>query len=100
MSTRLAGLGLAASFLAAVALLPAAGSAAPGVVAKPAQVSDLQTVDYYAKRRWRRDHYVRAPFTEVDTRRDTWVAAPFARVYSGRAGTWVRAPFVNLWVPR
>jgi hypothetical protein len=44
--------------------------------------------------------YVRAPFTEVDTRRGTWVAAPFARVYSGRRGTWVRAPFVNLWVPR
>ena len=48
----------------------------------------------------RQRHYVRAPFTEVDTRRGTWVAAPFARVYSGRRGTWVRAPFVNLWVPR
>lgn len=59
----------------------------------------VQEVGY--RRRYYRDHgtYVRAPFTEVDTRRGTWVAAPFVRVYSGRRGTWVRAPFVNLWSP-
>jgi hypothetical protein len=51
---------------------------------------------YYRKR----GSYVRAPFTEVDTRRGTWVRAPFARVYSDSRGTWVRAPFVNLWAPR
>ena len=55
---------------------------------------------YYRRYNRRTGNYVRAPFTEVDTRRGTWVAAPFARVYSDRRGTWVRAPFVNLWAPR
>jgi hypothetical protein len=92
MSKRLAGLGLV-SLLAAFALLPAPGSAAPlTVLAKPAEVSQVQAVGYYKRRWWRRDRY--------DPRSETYVAAPFARVYDGRYGTWVRAPFVNLWVPR
>jgi hypothetical protein len=81
---------------------PAPVSAAPGVVTAPeAGPALVQEAGWY-KRRWRYNNgtYVRAPFTEVDTRRGTWVAAPFARVYSGPNGTWVRAPFVNLWAPR
>lgn len=78
----------------------APASAGPGVVATPEAGTALaQDVGYY-RRRWRNGSYVRAPFTEVDTRRGTWVAAPFARVYSNGRGTWVRAPFVNLWAPR
>jgi hypothetical protein len=102
MSKRTAGLGLAA-ILAAMTLAPVPGSAAPLVVVdKGAQASDLQAIGY-KRRYWRNyDHgtYVRAPFSEVDTRGDTWVAAPFVRVYNGPAGTWVRAPFVNRWIPR
>jgi len=103
MFMRSAGLGFAA-ILAAVMLMPVQGSAAPLVVVdKASQTSDLQSVGY-KRRYWRHydDHgtYVRAPFSEVDTRGDTWVAAPFVRVYNGRYGTWVRAPFVNRWVPR
>jgi len=94
MSMQTVGLGLAAAVLAAIALAPVPGSAAPlTVLAKPADVSQVQAVGYYKRRYWRRDRY-------EDTRRETYVAAPFARVYTGRAGTWVRAPFVNLWVPR
>ncbi len=93
---------LAAAGFAFLIGASASASAAPGIVAVPeASAALVQEAGYY-KRRWRYNNgtYVRAPFTEVDTRRDTWVSAPFARVYSGRAGTWVRAPFVNLWVPR
>jgi hypothetical protein len=103
---RFAAFGFAASVVAAFALLPTMASAAPGTVAAPAHVSDVQPVYYCSKKAWRRGlcggpngTYVRAPFTEVDTTRGTWVAAPFVRVYSGRHGTWVRAPFVNLWSP-
>ena len=91
MSMRTAGLGLAA-ILAAMTLAPVPGSAAPLVVDKGAQASYWRNYD--------RGTYVRAPFSEVDTRGDTWVAAPFVRVYNGPAGTWVRAPFVNRWIPR
>jgi hypothetical protein len=97
MSLRIIGLGLAAAVLAAIALAPVPGSAASlTVLAKPADVSQVQEVGYYKRRWWRRDRYD----DYDDTRRETHVAAPFARVYNGRAGTWVRAPFVNLWVPR
>jgi hypothetical protein len=101
---RFAGLGFAASVVAACALLPTGASAAIGIVAKQAQASDVQPVAYCTRKAWRRGlcgngTYVRAPFTEVDTTRGTWVAAPFVRVYNGRYGTWVRAPFVNLWNP-
>jgi len=95
-------LALAAAGLVVVIGAPVPASAAPGLIAVPeAGAAVVQETGYY-KRGWRRRDgaYVRAPFTEVDTRRDTWVAAPFARVYSGRRGTWVRAPFVNFWVPR
>jgi hypothetical protein len=94
MFMRTAGLGLAAAVLAAIALAPVPGSAAPlTVLAKPADVSQVQAAGYYKRRYWRRDRY-------VEPRGETYVAAPFARVYNGRYGTWVRAPFVNLWVPR
>ena len=96
MSMRIAVLGLVlvAAVLAAIALVPVEGLAAPlTVLAKPAEVSQVQAAGYYKRRYWRRDRY-------EDTRRETYVAAPFARVYNSRAGTWVRAPFVNLWVPR
>jgi hypothetical protein len=101
---RLAAFGLAASVVAASALLPSAASAQPGTVAAPAHASNVEAVAYCTRKAWRRGlcgkgAYVRAPFTEVDTTRGTWVAAPFVRVYSGRYGTWVRAPFVNLWSP-
>ena len=102
MRLRSVTLALAAAGFICVIGAPAPASAAPGLIAVPqAGAAVVQEAGYY-KRRWRRREgaYVRAPFTEVDTRRDTWVAAPFARVYSGRRGTWVRAPFVNLWVPR
>ena len=102
MSIRSMTLALAAAFFAFVIGGPAPALAGPGFVASPeAGAAVVQEAGYY-KRRWRRRNgaYVRAPLTEVDTRRGTWVAAPFARVYSGRRGTWVRAPFVNLWVPR
>jgi hypothetical protein len=93
----------AAGALTLAALLPVEAAALPGAVADISSRSQLvQPVGHKYPRRYYRDHgtYVRAPFTEVDTRRGTWVAAPFARVYSGRRGTWVRAPFVDLWVPR
>ncbi len=96
----------AAFALAFAMLLPVEASALPaaGAAVKPSAspVDQVEKVGYRYNRRYYRDRgsYVRAPFTEVDTRRGTWVAAPFARVYSGRRGTWVRAPFVNLWVPR
>jgi hypothetical protein len=94
MSMRTVSVGLGAAVLAAIALAPVPGSAAPlTVLAKPADVSQVQTVGYYKRRYWRRDRY-------DEPRRETYVAAPFARVYTGRYGTWVRAPFVNLWVPR
>jgi hypothetical protein len=91
--------------LAAAGFALLAGSApavaGPGVVAAPeAGTAVVQEIGYYKRRWWRSGTYVRAPFTEVDTRRGTWVAAPFARVYSDGRGTWVRAPFVNLWAPR
>ncbi len=85
-------------------ILPGEARALPGTIASgaPATSSLVQSVASKYHRRYYRNRgdYVRAPFTEVDTRRGTWVAAPFARVHSGRRGTWVRAPFVNLWVPR
>ena len=102
MISRTLSVCLAAAGFAFLIGAPAPASAGPGVVAAPeAGTALVQDVGYY-KRRWRynNDTYVRAPFTEVDTRRGTWVAAPFARVYSGPNGTWVRAPFVNLWAPR
>jgi hypothetical protein len=87
---RFAALGFATSAVAAFAFLPTTASAAPGTVAAPAHVSDVQLVYYCTKKAWRRGlcgrpngTYVRAPFAEVDTTR----------------GTWVRAPFVNLWSP-
>jgi hypothetical protein len=92
---------LAASGFALLVGFSAPVSAGPGVVAAPeAGTALVQEVGYYKRRWWRGGTYVRAPFTEVDTRRGTWVAAPFARVYSDGRGTWVRAPFVNLWAPR
>ncbi len=106
MSIRSITLALAAVGLAFMVGGPAPALAGPGPVAVPeAGTALVQEVDYYKrrdKRRWRRRNgaYVRAPLTEVDTRRGTWVRAPFARVYSGRRGTWVRAPFVNIWAPR
>jgi len=92
----------AGALMLAVALAPQQASALPGTTRAGAQVKTDLVQQVGSKRRYYRNHgdYVRAPFTEVDTRRGTWVAAPFARVYSGRRGTWVRAPFVNLWVPR
>jgi hypothetical protein len=93
----------AAGALSLAALLPVAAAALPRAAAVDASNAELvQNVGHKYHRRYYRDggSYVRAPFTEVDTRRGTWVAAPFARVYSGRRGTWVRAPFVDLWVPR
>ena len=95
---------LFASLAAGLALLAGSSTAVlagPGLVATPeAGTALVQDVGYYKRRWWRNGTYVRAPFTEVDTRRGTWVAAPFARVYSDGRGTWVRAPFVNLWAPR
>ena len=96
---------LAAAVAAALALsLPSEAQALPGapLIDHTAGAGLVQDVGQKYPRRYYRNggSYVRAPFTEVDTRRGTWVAAPFARVYSGRRGTWVRAPFVNLWVPR
>jgi hypothetical protein len=102
MISRSLFVGLAAAGFVFLVGVPAPASAGPGVVAQPeASTALVQEAGYY-RRRWRYNNgaYVRAPFTEVDTRRGTWVAAPFARVYSGPRGTWVRAPFVNLWTPR
>ena len=80
-------------------MLPQQASALPGagVAETQARPALVQQVASRYNRRYYRDNgtYVRAPFTEVDTRGGTWVAAPFARVYSGRRGTWVRAPFVE-----
>jgi hypothetical protein len=94
----------AAGLLVTAAMLPQQAAALPGASVGETQVRPalVQQVGSKYNRRYYRDNgtYVRAPFTEVDTRRGTWVAAPFARVYSGRRGTWVRAPFVDLWVPR
>jgi hypothetical protein len=90
---------------AALGALTLAAGAAPAkaapvagldATARPALVHEA---GYKYRRRYNHGSYVRAPFTEVDSRRGTWVAAPFVRVYSGRRGTWVRAPFVNLWSP-
>ena len=96
--------GAAASALMLALSIPQPVSAAPGVAfdAATARPAMAQEVGYKYRRRYYRDpgSYVRAPFTEVDSRRGTWVAAPFVRVYSDRHGTWVRAPFVNRWVPR
>jgi hypothetical protein len=93
-----------AAVCALAAFLPFEASALPGAVVadQSARVTLVQTVgSKYPPRYYRkRGNYVRAPFTEVDTRRGTWVRAPFARVYSDSRGTWVRAPFVNLWAPR
>jgi hypothetical protein len=101
MFDRSLGIAAVACALALAAIVPQQASALPRLHAD-AQTAAAALVlttgsKYYRKRN---GDYVRAPFTEVDTRRGTWVAAPFARVYSGRRGTWVRAPFVNLWVPR
>jgi len=96
-------LGVAAgALLLAATLAPQQALALPGAMNHGAQAKTDFVQQVGSKRRYYRDRgsYVRAPFTEVDTRRGTWVAAPFARVHSGRRGTWVRAPFVNLWVPR
>jgi hypothetical protein len=92
----------AGALLLAATLAPQQASALPGAMAADAHAKTDLVQQVGSKRRYYRDRgsYVRAPFTEVDTRRGTWVAAPFARVHSGRRGTWVRAPFVNLWVPR
>ncbi|MGA7456511.1 MAG: hypothetical protein WBW51_04170 [Methyloceanibacter sp.] len=102
MISRTLSVCLAAASFAFLIGAPAPASAGPGVVAAPeAGAALVQEAGYYNRRwRYRNGSYVRAPFTEVDTRRGTWVAAPFARVYSGPRGTWVRAPFVNLWAPR
>jgi hypothetical protein len=103
MIDRSLSIAVAAGALVLTAMIPQQASALPRIggdtQAAPALVQQAGT--RYNRRYDRRTgDYVRAPFTEVDTRRGTWVAAPFARVYSGRRGTWVRAPFVNLWVPR
>jgi hypothetical protein len=93
----------AAGALSLAALLPVEAAALPRAAAVDTSNAELvQKAGHKYNRRYYRNggSYVRAPFTEVDTRRGTWVAAPFARVYSGRRGTWVRAPFVDLWVPR
>jgi hypothetical protein len=102
MTTRSLSIAVAAGFLITTAMLPQQAAALPGAAGAQARPNLVEQVGSKYNRRYYRDNgtYVRAPFTEVDTRRDTWVAAPFARVYSGRHGTWVRAPFVNLWVPR
>ena len=104
MTTRSLSIAAAAGLLVAAAMLPRQASALPGAGAAETQARPglVRQVASKYNRRYYRDNgtYVRAPFTEVDTRRGTWVAGPFARVYSGRHGTWVRAPFVNLWVPR
>jgi hypothetical protein len=102
MTTRSLSIAAAAGLLVTAAMLPQQAAALPGAAGTQARPSLVQQVGSKYNRRYYRDNgsYVRAPFTEVDTRRGTWVAAPFARVYSGRRGTWVRAPFVDLWVPR
>ncbi|HSB59968.1 MAG TPA: hypothetical protein VLD66_10250 [Methyloceanibacter sp.] len=102
MTTRSLSIAAAAGLLVTAAMLPHQAAALPGLAETQAGPSLVQQVGNKYNRRYYRDNgsYVRAPFTEVDTRRGTWVAAPFARVYSGRRGTWVRAPFVDLWVPR
>ena len=100
---RMKSLYFPAAALVLAGLLPFEASALPaGVAVKPANPELVQTVGTKYPRRYYRNRgsYVRAPFTEVDTRRGTWVRAPFARVYSDSRGTWVRAPFVNLWAPR
>ena len=103
MINRVLCLGAALGALAfAAAMNPASAAPVAGLADAAARPALVQDVGYKYRRRYYRDHgsYVRAPFTEVDTRRGTWVAAPFVRVYSDRRGTWVRAPFVNLWSPR
>jgi hypothetical protein len=101
MVNRFLSIAAAVGSLVLAASLPQQASALPGVgaVEPPALVQQAGS-KYYRRYDPHTGTYVRAPFTEVDTRRATWVAAPFARVYSDRHGTWVRAPFVNLWVPR
>ncbi len=102
MTTRSLSIAAGAGLLVTAAMLPQQAAALPGAAETQARPGLVQQVGSKYNRRYYRDDgsYVRAPFTEVDTRRGTWVAAPFARVYSGRRGTWVRAPFVDLWVPR
>jgi hypothetical protein len=103
MMKRSLSIAAAIGALALAGLSPQQASAQAGAgaytQARPALVQQVGS-KYYRRYDPDTGTYVRAPFTEVDTRRGTWVAAPFARVYSGRHGTWVRAPFVNLWVPR
>lgn len=104
MMNRSLSIAAAAGALALASLLPHQASALPRIGAAdteagPALVQQAGS-KYYRRYDRHTGRYVRAPFTEVDTRRDTWVAAPFARVYSGRHGTYVRAPFVDLFVPR
>jgi len=104
MMNRSLSIATALGVLVAASLSSPPASALPSVGSTAAQTAPalmLRTGSkYYRRYDPQSGTYVRAPFTEVDTRRGTWVAAPFARVYSGRHGTWVRAPFVNLWVPR
>jgi hypothetical protein len=104
MQNRFLSIAAAVGALALAGLLPQQASALTGVgtvelQAGPALVRQAGS-RYLRRYDPHTGTYVRAPFTEVYTRRGAWVAAPFARVYSDRHGTWVRAPFVNLWVPR
>jgi hypothetical protein len=102
MISRSLSIAAAAGALFLTLTVPQQASALPhlGVDAQAAPALVQKTGTRYRRYDRRTGEYVRAPFTEVDTRRGTWFAAPFARVYSGRRGTWVRAPFVDLWVPR
>jgi hypothetical protein len=80
---------VAALALVFAAMLPLEANALPASAAlgQLESASLVQLVGHKYPRRYYYDRgsYVRAPFTEVDTRRGTWVAAPFASVYSGRA---------------
>ena len=103
MMYRVSSIAVAAGALILTAMVSQQASALPrvSVDTQAGQALVQQTgTRYYRRYNRRTGNYMRAPFTEVDTRRGTWVAAPFARVYSDRRGTWVRAPFVNLWAPR
>jgi hypothetical protein len=106
MFARTIGFAFAAASFGGVAFLVLPVAAGPsGIVELSPNVSAVQKVDYYERRRWwRRDGdnvRVRAPFTAVDdSPRGTAVDAPFTSVQTNGRGTWVRAPFVNLFVPR
>ena len=67
----------AAGLLVAASLLPHQAAALPGLAETQAGPSLVQQVGSKYNRRYYRDNgtYVRAPFTEVDTRRGTWVAS-------------------------